>query len=54
MIPFDDGVIVVRSLNGSQFSSRLSEIAQSLDSISGIQLWAGSSGLGKPGPFGAV
>ena len=37
IIPFDDRVILVSLLNRTEFSSRLSEVAQSLDAISGIQ-----------------
>jgi hypothetical protein len=37
-IPFDDRVILVRSLDCAEFSSRLSEVAPALDAISGIQL----------------
>jgi hypothetical protein len=48
IVPFDDCVIFVRLFNCAEFSGRLTEVAQSLDSISGIQLWAGGSGLGKP------
>jgi len=35
IIPFDDRVIFICLLNYSEFSSRLSEIAQTLDTISG-------------------
>jgi hypothetical protein len=35
IIPFDDRVIFVSSLNCAQFSGRLSEVAQTLDAISG-------------------
>jgi hypothetical protein len=37
IVPFDDGVIFVSLLNCAEFSSRLSEVAQTLDAISGIQ-----------------
>jgi hypothetical protein len=47
MIPFDDRVIFVRLLNRAKYSGRLSEIAQPLDAISGIELLAGSRGLGE-------
>jgi hypothetical protein len=36
IVPFDDRVIFVSSLNCTEFSSRLSEVAQTLDPISGI------------------
>jgi hypothetical protein len=35
-IPLDDRVIFVSLLNCAEFSSRLSEVAQTLDAISGI------------------
>jgi hypothetical protein len=47
IIPFDDRVIFVRLLNCAEFSSRLSEVAQTLDAISGIQFLAGGKGLGE-------
>jgi len=47
IIPFDDRVIFVRLLNCAEFSSRLSEVAQTLDAISGIQCLAGGRGLGE-------
>jgi hypothetical protein len=54
IIPFNDRVIFVRSLNCAEFSSRLSEVAQTLDAISGIQFLAGGSGLGERWPLGTV
>jgi len=54
IIPFDDRVIFVRLLNGAEFSSRLSEVAQTLDAISGIQFLAGGGGLGEPWLPGTV
>jgi len=47
IVPFDDRVIFVRLLNCAEFSSRLSEVAQTLDAISGIQFLVGGSGLGE-------
>jgi hypothetical protein len=47
IIPFDDGVIFIRLLNGAEFSSRLPEVAQTLDSISWIKFLAGGSQLGE-------
>ncbi len=35
VIPFDDCVILVRLLNGAEFSGRRSEVPQTLDAISG-------------------
>jgi hypothetical protein len=45
-IPFDDRVIFVSSLNCSQLSSRLSEVAHTFDAISRIQ-FLGSAGLAE-------
>jgi hypothetical protein len=50
IIPFEDRVIVVRLLNGAQFSSRLSEVAQTLDAISRIQFLIWGRGLGERCP----
>jgi hypothetical protein len=47
VIPFDDCVFFVSSLHRAQFSSRLSEVAQTHDSISGSQLLASGRGLGE-------
>ena len=54
VIPFDDRVLLVGSLNCTEFSSRLSEVAQTFDSISGSQLLAGGRGLGERRPLGTV
>ena len=54
IIPFDDRVIFVSSLNCAEFSSRLSEVAQTLDAISGNQFLVAGSGLGERWPLGAV
>jgi hypothetical protein len=42
IIPFDDRVVFVRSLHCAHFSSRLSEVAQTLDPISGIDFLVGA------------
>jgi hypothetical protein len=47
IVPFDDRVIFVSLLNCTEFSSRLSEVAQTLDAISGSQFLVGGSGLGE-------
>ena len=47
IVPFDDCVIVVRLLNCAQFPSRHSEVAQTLDAISGIQFLVGGRGIGE-------
>ena len=54
IIPFDDRVIFVRLLNCAEFPSRLSEVAQTLDAISGIQFLVAGSGLGERWPLGTV
>jgi hypothetical protein len=54
IIPFDDRVIFVGLLNCAEFSSRLSEVAQTLDAISGIDFRAGCSGLGERWPLSSV
>jgi hypothetical protein len=54
IIPFDDRVIFIRLLNGAEFSARLSEVAQALDSISGTQLLAGGRRIGKPRLLGTI
>ena len=54
IIPFDDCVIFVRLFNCAEFSGRLTEIAQTLDPISGTQFLAGSRGLGKPRLLGSI
>jgi hypothetical protein len=54
IIPFDDRVIFVRLLNCAEFSGRLSEVAQTLDAISGIEFLAGGSGLGERWLLGTV
>jgi hypothetical protein len=46
IIPFDQRVIFVSLLNCAEFSSRLSEVAQALDTISGIEFLIGGRGLG--------
>jgi hypothetical protein len=47
IVPFDDRIIFIGSLHCAEFSSRLSEVAQTLDPISGIQFLAGGRGLGE-------
>ena len=49
IIPFDDSVIFVRSLNVAEFSCRFSEVAQTLDPISGIQFLGGAGGSASGG-----
>jgi len=54
IVPLDDRVLFVSSLNCSEFSIRLSEVAQTLDAISGIQFLASSRGLDERWPLGTV
>lgn len=54
IIPFNHRVVVVGLLHCAEFSSRLSEVAQALDPISGIQFLAGSGRLGERWLPGAV
>jgi hypothetical protein len=54
VIPLNDRVLFVSSLNCSEFFIRLSEVAQTLDAISGSQLLTGGGGLGEWWSLGAV
>ena len=54
IIPLDDGILFVGSLNCAEFSGRLSEVTQPLDAISRSQLRAGRRGLGERWPLSAV
>jgi hypothetical protein len=54
IIPLDDRVIFVSSLNCADFSSWLSEVSQTLDPVSWSQLLAGGRGLGERWPLGTV
>jgi hypothetical protein len=54
IIPLDDRVILVRLLNSTEFCTRLSEVAQTLDAISGIQVLVVCRWLGEAGLLGAV
>ncbi len=47
IIPLDYRVIFVNLLNGAEFSGRLSEVAQTLHAISGIQFLVGGRRFGK-------
>ena len=47
VIPLDDRVIFVGLVNGAEFAGRRSEVAQTLDAISGIQFLVGGTGLGE-------
>src|ERR1700685_4836450 len=54
IIPFDDRVLFVRSLNCSELPRRLSEVAQTLDPISGIQFLVSGRGLRERWLLGTV
>ena len=54
IIPLDDRVIFVSLLNCAEFSIRLSEVAQTLDAISGNQTVASGGGLGQRWSLGTV
>jgi hypothetical protein len=54
IVPFDDRVIFVCLLNGAEFSSRLSEVAQTLDAISRSHFMAGRGGLSERWLLGTV
>jgi hypothetical protein len=54
IVPFNDCVVFVGLLNRAEFSRRLSEVAQTLDAISGIQFLLSGSGLGERWFLGTV
>jgi hypothetical protein len=54
VIPLYKRVVFARLLNCTEFSSRLSEISQTLDAITGIQFRVGSRGLDERWPLGSV
>jgi hypothetical protein len=54
IIPFDHRVLVVRPLNCTDFSIRLAEVAQSFDTISGIQFLISIQTSPKWCPLGTV
>jgi hypothetical protein len=54
IIPLDDRVFFVRLLKCAEFSSRLSEVSQTLDTISGFQLLVGGAGLAERRLLGTV
>jgi hypothetical protein len=54
VIPLDDRVLFVSSLNRADFSSWRSEVAQTLNPISGRQLVAGGRGFGERWSLGTV
>ena len=54
IIPFDDRVIFVSLLHRAEFSSRLPEVAQTLNAISGTQFLVGGRGLGERWLLGTI
>jgi hypothetical protein len=54
IIPFDDRVIFVSLLHCAEFPSRLSEVAQALDAISGTQVLVVCRWLGEAWLLGTV
>jgi hypothetical protein len=54
IIPLDDRVLFVSSFNRTEFSIRPSEVAQTLDTISGSQFLARGGRLGERWSLGAV
>jgi hypothetical protein len=54
IIPLYKCVVFVRLLDRTEFSSRLSEISQTLDAITGIQFRVGSRGLHERWSLGSV
>ena len=54
IIPFHDCVIVVCLLHCTQFATRRSKVAQTLDAISGSQFLVGASGLAEAWFLGTV
>jgi hypothetical protein len=53
VIPLDDRVLFISSLNCADFSRRLSEVAQTLDPISGIQ-FLGNTALAERRLLGTI
>jgi hypothetical protein len=53
-VPFDDSVIFVSLFNCAELSSRLSEVAQTLDAISRNQFLVAGGGVGEPWLLGPV
>jgi hypothetical protein len=54
IIPLDDRALFVYLFNCAQLPSRYSEVAQTLDAISGVQFCAGGRGFGEAWLLGAV
>ena len=54
IIPLNDCVLVVSSLNSAEFSIGLSEVAQTLDAISGTQVLIGRGRRPERWSLGAI
>jgi hypothetical protein len=54
IIPFDNGILIISALNGTNFSIRLSEVSQTLDAVSGIQFLLSTENGAKRRPLGTV
>jgi hypothetical protein len=54
IIPFDNRVFFVRLLNCAEFSSPLSEVAQTLHTIAGLKVLVGDRWLGERWLLGTV
>ena len=54
IIPLDDRVLVIGSLNCAEFSIRLSEVTQTLDAISGSQFLVSGRRLRERWSLGTV
>jgi len=54
IVPFDDRVIFVSLLDCAEFSGRPSEVAQTLNAISGIEFLVSGRRLGEAWLLGAI
>jgi len=54
VIPLDDGVVFIGALNGAEFGSWYSEVAQTFDALTGRQFRVGHRGSIQRGPLGTL
>jgi hypothetical protein len=54
IIPLDDCILFISLLNCPEFSSRLAEVAQAFDPISGVQFLVCGERVGEPWLFGTI
>jgi len=54
IIPLDERILFISLLNCPELAGRLSEVAQTFNTIPGIQFLAGSGGLGERWSLGTV